>query len=226
MKVLSKVNPVFVFTLYLPAVLIVLGASVLLFLVALPYFNIELSQVMASPIVPQSVRRNSGFGEFSFEEISHEASPSSVVKNLPATFTLAVPKLGIKNAKVETNSTNLDPKNLLGHYRGTALPGEPGNSFIYGHSVLPIFFNPKDYKTIFSTLPRLNEGDTFEINFGGTTYFYEVVAKLNLKPEEVDVFDPNPARLIDGTSTVTLMTCVPPGSKTYRLLVVGKLLSN
>ncbi len=180
---------------------------------------------MTSQAIPKSFKEETGFSEFKFSELSKEASTSYEVKSVPATFTLSIPNLGISNAKVETNSTNLDPKNLLGHYKGTAIPGEVGNALIYGHSVLPIFFNPKDYKTIFSTLPKLKVGDNFYINFNGKELSYEVVDKITLKPSEVDVFDQNPAKIPGENSTVTLMTCVPPGARTFRLLVVGKLLT-
>jgi sortase A len=148
----------------------------------------------------------------------------AVVNSTPKIFYITIPRLNIKDAKVETDSTNLSPDHILGHYKGTAYPGELGNSLIYGHSVLPIFYSPKNYKTIFSTLPTLAEGDKFSVSFSGNEFEYKVVTKLTLKPDQVDVFDSNPARLVNKSSTVTLLTCVPPGSKTYRLLVVGELI--
>ena len=222
-KFLRRINPSFFLIAFIfPAGVVALGFLLLLLLVALPYFNLKVSTVMESPVVPSGFKEVSGFSKFQYSELKIGDRDVAVVKNLPATFRISIPKLHIENAKVETNSTNLDPINLLGHYKGTSLPGEPGNVFIYGHSVLSIFFNPKDYKTIFSTLPRLEKGDKVFIDYASKSYTYEVVEKLTLKPKDVNVLDTNPGRLPLGSKTLTLMTCVPPGARTFRLLVVAK----
>lgn len=224
-KLFSKINPSFFFLSFIfPAALITIGFLIIIFLVLIPYTDFKLSAVMLSPIVPTALKNSTGFEDFKFSELSSHVVSKPFIKNVPATFSLSIPKLGIKNAKVETNSLTLDPDKLLGHYRGTALPGDSGNAFIYGHSVLPYFYNPKDYKTIFSTLPSLNKGDLILLDFNGVIYKYEIAAKLTLKPSDVNVFDTNPAHISDTTSFVTLMTCAPPGAKTYRLLVVGRLI--
>ena len=223
MKV-TKINPrFFLYSFALPFIVILSGVLMVAFLVVLPYFNIEVSSVMANPVVPQAVRNSSGFQNFQFNEFSKE-STKSYVKNIPSIFYLSIPKLKIINAKVETNSTDLSPDSILGHYIGTALPGETGNSLIYGHSVLPFFYNPKDYKTIFSTVPTLNTGDKFSITFGNKTFDYEVVKKITMKPDDIDIYNLGFEKY--GESTVALFTCVPPGAKTYRIMVVGKLVTS
>ncbi len=63
-------------------------------------------------------------------------------------YTLSIPKLKIQEAQVLVGSEDLS-KSLI-QYTGTGYPGDYGNAVIFGHSVLPYFFNPKDYKTIFS----------------------------------------------------------------------------
>lgn len=226
MKVFSKINPAFFLVSFvLPLGLFLTGVLITLFFVLAPYLNYKVSPFMASPVVPGSVKTSTGFEDFAFSEFSKQATTSVAVKNVPAVFSLTVPKFKINFAKVETNSHNLSPDHILGHYAGTSLPGQPGNALIYGHSVLPVFFNPGDYKTIFAKLPELSEGDKFYIDYSGVSFTYEVVKKLVLKPEQVNVFDPNPANLSQPASTVTLLTCVPPGTKTYRLLVIGKLVA-
>ena len=130
----------------------------------------------------------------------------------------ACKQLGIKDAVTETNSLSLSPDLSLGHYRGSGLPGEVGNAFIYGHSVLPCFYNPKNYKTIFSTLHQLEIGDEFTIEYNNKTYTYKVEQKKILKPDEVDPLAGYKPKYLN-ESTVTLMTCSPPGTKINRLLV-------
>ncbi len=231
---LSKINfNFFTHSFITPFILSLLGILLIFYFVVVPYVVINIENVMASPVVPGYFKSASGFNEFSFTEftktmgkiknkpVQHSAS---VVNSTPKVFYISIPKLKIKDAKVETDSTNLSPDHILGHYKGTSYPGELGNSLVYGHSVLSVFYNPKNYKTIFSTLPNLVEGDTFTVVYSDKELEYRVVKKLTLKPEDVDVYDPNPALLPKSSSTVTFLTCVPPGSKTYRLLVIGDLI--
>lgn len=138
--------------------------------------------------------------------------------NTPEFFYLTVPKLGIENAKVEVNAKTLDPVSALGHYTGTELPGEVGNTFIFGHSVLPWFFNSKNYKTIFSTLGRLEIGDELFVNYNNKKLIYKVELIEELSPKDVQpLADLKPQYLNE--STMVLMTCSPPGTKLKRLLV-------
>ena len=143
-------------------------------------------------------------------------------QNIPEWFYLTIPKLGIENALVKVNDVTLDPVEFLGHYYNTALPGERGNSFIYGHSTWEEYYDPKNYKTIFSTLHHLTIGDTFTIKLKDKTLNYIVVSKKILYPEDVNPYETylSPTQ---NKSFVTLMTCDPPGRKDYRLLVIGSL---
>ena len=150
------------------------------------------------------------------------AIKSGTVNEVPSTFYLTVPKLGVEQATIETNSLSLSPDTSLGHYRGTSLPGEVGTSFIYGHSTLPWFFSATNYKTIFATLPTVSTGDTFYVHFNNLTYRYEVVATKILDPEEVDPLKDYGAE-VGSSSTAVLMTCYPPGLSSKRFLAIGRL---
>jgi sortase A len=136
----------------------------------------------------------------------------------PEFFYLTVPKLGIKEAKVEINAETLNPEHALGHYPGTELPGEVGNSFVFGHSVLPWFYNPQNYKTIFSTLGKMEKGDTFFVIYNNRELTYKVEGVVEVPPSEVDpLAELKPKYLND--STMVLMTCSPPGTRLRRLMV-------
>jgi sortase A len=163
----------------------------------------------------------SGFREFEFAELYNQQG-ITVATNVPDYYYLTVPRLGIERALVDTSPPDLNPEDALGHYIGSAFPGETGNTFIYGHSVLPAFYNPKNYKTIFSTLNRLMVGDTFTIEYNNRELTYEVEEKLNLYPDDMDPLKGyKPSYLNE--STVTLMTCSPAGTKIKRLLVNATL---
>lgn len=131
-------------------------------------------------------------------------------------YNLAIPKLGIKSATAKISGDDL-AKSLI-HYRGTALPGQRGNAVIFGHSILPQFFNPENYLSIFSTLPTLKKGDEVSISYDGINYTYRVEEMYEVGPQDIQVLE---QRYDD--SYVTLITCVPPGTYLRRLVVKGRL---
>ena len=86
-------------------------------------------------------------------------------------FTISVPSLSIENATVAIGGEDLTES--LIQYPGTSLPGKIGNSVIFGHSILPQFYNPEDYLSIFSKLPTLKQGDEIFISFDGVVFISE-----------------------------------------------------
>ena len=131
-------------------------------------------------------------------------------------YTLSIPKLKIEKAVVHIGGEDL--MDSLIQYPGTALPGQYGNTVVFGHSVLPQFFNPKNYKTIFSTLPTLKKGEEILIDFDGILYRYEVVSLYEVLPENVSVLEQH-----YNAEYLTLITCVPPGTYLKRLVVNARL---
>lgn len=171
-----------------------------------------------------SSHRPQVLGSFTFAELKQtDSTIRKETEDIPSVFYLTVPKLEIKRAEVETNSLNLSPDDRLGHYYGSALPGRVGNTFIYGHSSLPIVYDPKDYRTIFTKLDELEAGDEFVIEFGKNVFKYRVEKKMVLEPEDVVPLDPISPQFLQQAYT-TLMTCVPPGLKNKRLLVQARLI--
>ena len=133
-------------------------------------------------------------------------------------FTLSVPKLKIDNARVAIGGEDLSDS--LIQYPGTALPGKIGNSVIFGHSILPIFYDPTNYLAIFSTLNKLKKGDEIYANFDGITYRYKVENMFEVLPTDLQILEQN---RVD--SYLTLVTCTPPGDprKPKRLIVRARL---
>jgi len=134
-------------------------------------------------------------------------------------YTITVPKLKIDNATVAIGGEDLS-KSLI-QYPGTALPGKRGNSVIFGHSILPLFYNPKNYISIFSMLPSLKTGDQILINYDGISYEYKVEQMFEVLPTDVQVLDQD-----SSDSFLTLVTCVPPGdpSNPKRLIVRARVI--
>lgn len=136
-------------------------------------------------------------------------------------FTLSIPKLRISNASVAIGGDDLS-EHLI-QYPGTALPGKLGNSVIFGHSILPQFFDPKNYMAIFSTLHTLKKGDEIIASYDGVTYRYKVENLFEVKPTDIQILDQSRA-----DSYITLVTCSPPGNpfKPRRLIVRAKIAPN
>jgi sortase A len=133
-------------------------------------------------------------------------------------YTISIPKLKIDSATVAIGGEDLN-KSLV-QYPGTALPGRHGNSVIFGHSILPIFYNPKNYISIFSLLPTLQTGDLITINYDGVSYTYKVEEMFEVLPMDIQVLDQD-----SSDSFLTLVTCVPPGdpSNPKRLIVKARV---
>ena len=152
--------------------------------------------------------------------------PINLVKNenesqqleRPQEFLITIPKLKIKKAKVKVDSLKFDQN--LAHFPGTAIPGEVGNAFITGHSVLPQFADPNNYKTIFTKLPDLEVGDDVLVEFPDKTLHFTVQYAKVVDPKDLSVLLP-----ISSTGrNLTLMTCVPPGTNIKRLVVITSLI--
>lgn len=133
-------------------------------------------------------------------------------------YTLSIPKLNIKDAKVVVGGEDL--KKSLVHYLPQSIPGEYGNVVIFGHSTLPQLYNVKDYKTIFTYLPSLEKKDKVYVTVNKVEYEYEIYDMIVVNPDQVSVLEQK-----TDASYLTLITCVPPGTYWKRLVVRAKLAS-
>lgn len=142
--------------------------------------------------------------------------PKKATDSLVTSYLLSIPKLRINDAIVRIGTDDLT-KNLI-HFGGSGLPGQPGVAVIFGHSVLPAFYNPTDYLTIFSLLPTLKEKDEIYIRFDGVNYRYQVSSMKVTTPEDVSGLEQK-----YDDSYIILVTCVPPGTYLQRLWLTARL---
>jgi sortase A len=143
---------------------------------------------------------------------------SNGINNRGEYYSLSIPQLEISNAIVRVGGEDLS-RSLI-QYGGTAYPGDYGNAVVFGHSVLPQFFNPKDYMTIFSLLPTLEYGDEIIVDFDGARYRYQVEEMVEVKPDDLSILEQH-----YDDSYVSLVTCVPPGTYLRRLVVRARLIN-
>jgi LPXTG-site transpeptidase (sortase) family protein len=178
------------------------------------YFQNVMQHIGGSPNQPQSSNPN-------------ERAEVKIDKSYSKSMRLSISKIEINNINITSNVDSFNEKiynralkNGLAHFKGTPLPGDGGNSFIYGHSALETFFsnNPDNPETIFSKLEDVEISDEIIIKKDGKTLKYTVQKKKIADPEDFDVVSG-----IDGKETVTLMTCWPLGIGSQRLIVIGEL---
>lgn len=130
-----------------------------------------------------------------------------------------VPRFGPDWSKPVLEGT--DPgvlKKGLGHYAGTAGPGEQGNFAVAGHR--------RTYGDPFKDVPALRPGDEVIVRDATHRYTYTVrAAPLRTLPTEVAVVDPVPARSPFTTpgTYLTLTTCDPEWGHSHRLVVWAEL---
>lgn len=170
------------------------------------------------PLQDSSVLAKSGEEDSDMTKASNWF-PSSMQKTTSEKvkqYTISIPKLKIENALVLVGGEDLT-KSLI-DYGGTAIPGEYGNAVIFGHSVLPEFFNPKDYHTIFATLPDLKVGDEIYTTVDGVKYKYVIYDFKTVDPTDVSVLEQHYDNYY-----LSLITCVPPGLKFKRLVAKAKI---
>jgi sortase A len=209
----------------LSVVLAVLGILLILFTIY-PIVDYEYTSRKRFPMLvsPLGVQERSIVYSNPLGSYKNLGSWSSEYKIIPIAesdnekYLLSIPALRIKDAVVYVGGEDLS-KSLI-QYPGTARPGQYGNTVIFGHSVLPVFFNPKNYMSIFSTIPRLKKGDEIFVNNKDVTYKFKISEMFEVEPDNLDILD---QKLND--SYLSLVTCVPPGHplKPRRLVVRARL---
>lgn len=122
---------------------------------------------------------------------------------------IKIPKLDLKVAVGEGIDNNT-LKYAVGHFEGTAMPGEKGNFCVAGH-------RSYTYSEYFNRLDELKEGDDIIVKTNKGEFTYKVYEKKVVEPTEVSVLDKTK------DATITLVTCTPIRVATHRLIVKGRL---
>lgn len=105
------------------------------------------------------------------------------------------------------------------HFPGTALPGEDGNVYIFGHSS-DYTWSQGEYKNIFALLPKIKPGDSILISDAlGQLFTYSVTGTLVVSPKETGVLDQQAGKV----RMLTLQTSYPLGTALRRFIVQAKL---
>lgn len=136
---------------------------------------------------------------------------------------LYIPSLGIDAPIVYLNSVDemtlqAELKKGVGHYPDTAMPGEVGNVFLFGHSSY-YWWDWSEYSAIFANLESIQLGDRILVYYNEELYVYQVKETKVVDPTNLSVLDQN------RNYELTLMTCTPLGTSLNRFIVVAELVS-
>lgn len=156
-----------------------------------------------------------GFGEIS--------GGGELIKPVSTDYGLVIEKINA-NAKVVAN---VDPgvekeytaalKEGIAEAKGSTLPGEEGNLFLFSHST-DAPWNIIRYNAIFYLLRELEPGDRVIVFYKGRRFDYIVFDKTTTKPADITFLTNRYDRPV-----LTLQTCDPPGTVLNRLVVRAKL---
>jgi sortase A len=124
---------------------------------------------------------------------------------------IEIPKIGLERVIVQ-GVTKADLKKGPGHYPGTPLPGQAGNSGIAGHRTT--------YGAPFNRIDELVPGDDITITTPQGRFLYKVIkapdsdaAPYIVKPSDVAVLEDK------GDNRITLTACHPEYSARQRIIV-------
>lgn len=144
------------------------------------------------------------------------------IKPIDKEFGIVIPKIGA-NAKIVAN---VDPYNAniyqvaltkgVAQARGTAMPNEIGNMFLFSHSSANLLEAAR-YNSVFYLLSKLKKDDEIFIFYRGTKYVYKVSDTKLVDAKDVSYLSPK-----SEVKTLTLMTCWPAGTTYKRLLVIAQ----
>lgn len=214
----SKKNPWKIDNLriYAGIALISIGA-IFAFLTFRPILSTEVDYIVNKPDV-QKV-------EIKVNTVPETKKEDNIVFLNP-NFGISIPKIGA-NADV---IFNVDPYNAVeynkalengvAHAKGTSLPGQQGNVFLFAHSAVN-FYESRKYNVYFYLLGKLKKGDNVYISYQTKLYKYEV--------EEVKIVDKSEVKYMSAYKdydTLTLMTCWPAGLDINRMIVTAKEVQN
>ena len=124
---------------------------------------------------------------------------------------IQIPKIGLVHPVFEgVTLTVID--HGPGHWPGSAVPGQLGNSVFAGHRVT--------HSHPFRRINELVAGDDIIFKMQNGTFTYKMTGSQIVTPKDVHIV--NPTR----DATVTIFACHPPGSARQRYVVRGAFVSS
>jgi LPXTG-site transpeptidase (sortase) family protein len=164
--------------------------------------------------------------QYTYDPVTKQQKEITVNQTYNQLMYLTIGSIGIDSIQISPNVESQEEevynqylKDGLAHFKGTPLPGDGGNSFIYGHSAVSSFFdNHKNLpETIFSRLDGIDIGQSVKVEKESEILEYTVRSKKIVDPEDFSILETQ-----NNKETITMMTCWPLGIGTKRLIVVAE----
>jgi sortase A len=152
------------------------------------------------------------------------ADPLATLTNVPfgqAFAIMRIPRFGADYARPVLQGTDSDALTKgIGHYSGTAFPGQVGNFAVAGHRTT--------YGKPFSDIDLLQKGDIIVVETKTNYLVYSVDRYVIVTPDQVQVIAPVPQH--PGASPtqawMTMTACTPRFSASQRYVVFSKLVKS
>lgn len=144
-------------------------------------------------------------------------APASVSTLDGAYALIRIPRFGAGYIRPVVEGTDAqDLKEGVGHYRGTAAPGQRGNFAVAGHRTT--------YGEPFHLIAELRPGDRIIVRTRAHIFVYRVVSHQVVSPADVQVIAADPPGMRPGY-LMTLTSCHPMYLASQRYVVHARLLS-
>ena len=163
--------------------------------------------------------------EKDFGDVQHGGLPGqeplATLKSIPfgkAFAIVRIPRFGADYARpVIEGSDRGVLKRGVGHYHGTAMPGEVGNFAVSGHRTT--------YGRPFHNIDRLRKGDFVVVETRTSYVVYAVDRHTLVRPWQVEVIAPVPQKPGEEPTQawMTMTSCHPKFSATQRYVTFAKL---
>jgi sortase A len=127
-----------------------------------------------------------------------------------AAIVLTIPRLGVRRYVPEGATPEHLRRYGVGRITWTSLPTAPGILGIAGHRTT--------YGAPFFHLDQLVAGDTILVDYAAHRYTYRVERQVTVTPDRADTLED-----ATGRGAIALVTCSPPYSAAFRLIVFGRL---
>ncbi|MEU1531453.1 class E sortase [Streptomyces fagopyri] len=153
-------------------------------------------------------------------------TPAAAPRRSQAYAVLSIPRLGLRVPVAEgVSKQDVLNKGYVGHYKGSQQPGQAGNFALAGHR--------NTHGEPFRYINRLRPGDTVRVETAAAVFTYVVDRTLpRTSARDGGVIGRVPRSTVrpsygytEPGYYITLTTCTPEYTSTYRLVVWGKLRS-
>ena len=168
----------------------------------------------ASSTTSQTAPSKAQSGTINQKTRQPETSP--FVLTIPS-LNISVPIVYVYDATEKEFQAGLKDGVVL--YQGTALPGRPGNTYIFGHSS-DYIWNKGNYKTVLADLSKIKLGEEIWLSdFEGNAYVYIAMESFVAGPKDLHFL----SQETGGKKILTLQTSWPLGTALKRWIVKAEI---